>query len=342
MNLLASFARLIEQIYDGHIESFFYKSRRLRRLAPYGIPLHSAPPLATIDLAERLTCIDPLCDQLRLSYGGFYARLCTAATSHSALQSDHMLLTAIDLKKFADYPTYYKALRKRSGNFCRDALKAKRLGYRIAGFDRDNHATDIRNIHRSMKTRSFGLVLEAIFPFSRASSVNVRNSDPANIPACAMHWDVTFGVFIDSSADGQTASAAQSTLVGYACLQRIGNVVAYADLIGHGEHLHNGIMMLLHTEILAWLLNPENLHATGVDYLTNGTLERGNEGMFFWKKKALFAPCLVQLIEQPLPEDFDASEYLRLNPDVAMAREDAASHYKKHGRKEQRRYRATL
>ena len=39
-----------------------------------------------------------------------------------------------------------------------------------------------------------------------------------------------------------------------------------------------------------------------------------------------------------LPRDFDAQAYYRLNPDVAAAGEDAASHYLKHGRGEGRRY----
>lgn len=39
-----------------------------------------------------------------------------------------------------------------------------------------------------------------------------------------------------------------------------------------------------------------------------------------------------------LPEDFDADTYYRLNPDVALARLDAAGHYLTHGKAEGRRY----
>jgi hypothetical protein len=42
-----------------------------------------------------------------------------------------------------------------------------------------------------------------------------------------------------------------------------------------------------------------------------------------------------------LPDDFDAETYYRLNPDVAVARFDAASHYLSHGKTEGRRYRYT-
>lgn len=44
--------------------------------------------------------------------------------------------------------------------------------------------------------------------------------------------------------------------------------------------------------------------------------------------------------QESLPEDFDPEAYLRLNPDVATAGEDAGSHYLKHGRDEGRSYRS--
>lgn len=43
--------------------------------------------------------------------------------------------------------------------------------------------------------------------------------------------------------------------------------------------------------------------------------------------------------QSPLPPDFDATTYYRLNPDVAAAGVDAATHYRKHGRAEGRFYR---
>jgi len=40
-----------------------------------------------------------------------------------------------------------------------------------------------------------------------------------------------------------------------------------------------------------------------------------------------------------LPQDFDRDAYYRLNPDVAIAKLDAAVHYLSHGKAEGRRYR---
>jgi phytanoyl-CoA dioxygenase PhyH len=43
-----------------------------------------------------------------------------------------------------------------------------------------------------------------------------------------------------------------------------------------------------------------------------------------------------------LPDDFDSDVYCRLNPDVAAAKLDAATHYLKHGKAEGRRYRLRM
>jgi hypothetical protein len=43
-----------------------------------------------------------------------------------------------------------------------------------------------------------------------------------------------------------------------------------------------------------------------------------------------------------LPFDFNADDYLELNPDVKAAGEDPASHYINHGRAEKRSYRKGL
>jgi hypothetical protein len=50
--------------------------------------------------------------------------------------------------------------------------------------------------------------------------------------------------------------------------------------------------------------------------------------------------AVTQKTDQPgLPADFDAEQYYRWNPDVALSGSDAATHYLQHGKAEGRRYR---
>lgn len=66
--------------------------------------------------------------------------------------------------------------------------------------------------------------------------------------------------------------------------------------------------------------------------VVGGTESAANPSLMKRMKKRLSARAA-------LPDDFDAEAYYRLNPDVASAKIDAASHYLRHGRAEGRRYR---
>ena len=60
-------------------------------------------------------------------------------------------------------------------------------------------------------------------------------------------------------------------------------------------------------------------------------------------RKSFMGRAAAVIVAQPdsamLPADFDAEQYYRWNPDVALAGNDAANHYLQHGRAEGRRYR---
>lgn len=338
MQILIFIADFIGRRYVRHIEPLFYRARRKRRLAQLELTDGDSPVVAELDLGDTCACCGAECDRFRLSYGGFYSRLKQARDALEGAHPEPMMLTAIDLRQYPDYPAYWKALRRHSGNFCRDALKAGRLGYHVAPIERVDHPDEIRAIHRSLKVRSFGLVLDALLPVWFSQFKPTPNRPSKADPQCERHWELAFGIFRPSTADREAASAL-GQLVGYAVIRRVGNVLIYADFIGHGDYLRDGIMMLLHTEVAQCLLDRNNRLCRGLEFLANGTLERGSDGMFFWKKKALFRPCLVDQVEEPLPADFDPSEYLRLNPDVARSGVEAVNHYRKHGRKERRLYR---
>ena len=44
----------------------------------------------------------------------------------------------------------------------------------------------------------------------------------------------------------------------------------------------------------------------------------------------------------PLPKDFEAQTYLRLNPDLNLSETEALQHYRQHGARENRAYRLVL
>jgi len=91
--------------------------------------------------------------------------------------------------------------------------------------------------------------------------------------ACPFHYDVLFGCF---SGD---------KVVGYIRLRRMGNFVQYAQLLGHGDYLKDGIMYLLHFHVMKWIF--EN---TDAKYLWYSWWNRGKGGVIMWKRKVGFEP----------------------------------------------------
>jgi hypothetical protein len=81
-------------------------------------------------------------------------------------------------------------------------------------------------------------------------------------------------------------------LVGYIYLFRCGNLARYSRILGHGAHLSQGIMSLLHFHLVQHLL--EN-RPPGLRYLQyTGIFSRGEEsGLHVWKRHHLFEPKYI-------------------------------------------------
>jgi hypothetical protein len=106
-----------------------------------------------------------------------------------------------------------------------------------------------------------------------------------------------------------------------------------------GGHAGLKYAALLHLEIMRYFLeSPTALADQGIEYVTYNNVERGADGLFFWKRKALFRPHQIEFLEYPLPADFDPKQYLDLNPDIAIAKIDPAKHYRQIGHLECRLY----
>lgn len=84
-------------------------------------------------------------------------------------------------------------------------------------------------------------------------------------------------------------------LVAYTKLARSGELVHYPDLMGHRDHLADGIMLLMHVHIAQWLLHADTPPARGARAIWYGALEHGGEGLLTWERRAGFAPVRARL-----------------------------------------------
>ena len=324
----------LARYYRTRIDPLFYKGRLLRRLGSYDLDPQSDMMVSRLDGALGCSCSGAMCHHLFVTYGGYFEQYFYTTDQESPLYSK-LTLHAIDLLRYESFNDYRKDLGKRSSFFLRNAKQAGKLGYIVREFDARDYVKDIAQIASSMKVRSFGPMWTNWLNDDEDQSAFKKL--PQNEKHCPVHWDRFVGVFAHS-LNALQGDLKDARLVGYARLQRVGNCVAYEDLIGHRDFIRDGIMKLLHCHIVHWLLDSGDLDVQCLEYVVHGSIERGNDGIFFWKKKALFMPYLIELIATELPEDFNEAEYLRLNPDVASSGLSAASHFRIHGKIEQRAY----
>lgn len=235
-----------------------------------------------------------MCQRLIRLYHRYFNRY-TGPISNKTLHTPKGIATVFFLEEFSDFSQYQTELKKRSSYFERRARKAEKLGYYVDTFNRANQAPDILDIRKSMKFRSFGPVLDAFFLTLKAVGGAPTAERTTREPECTKHWEICLGVFTDKPGYRQGALTMNRQLVAYARLHRSGNVVRYADFIGHGNHLKHGVMMLLQRETMRWILQKNEPTVSGIQYITYGGIEQGSEGLLFWKRKALFQPGLIEI-----------------------------------------------
>lgn len=321
--------------YKKYIEVFFLPIRLRKRLGEQSHIPQKRFLLAKIHCHQGEDCKNEQCKRLIVSYAGFYEQYCRSSLDDSKSTQHKLTLHAIALGDYSTASSYLKKISMRSSFFSRDIKKAQKSGFWVAPFIHSQKAHQMDEIRGSILIRSFGLVLN--WPlFKKYSNKNTSQSYVVNAldgNTCLLHWELLIGVF-----EGPVSNTEHSRLVGFARLHRIGNIASYDELIGHGKFLHSGVMKLLHAHIVQCLIDSTELSMQGIEYLAHGSVERGNEGFFFWKKKALFMPHLVKLADFQLPADFDEEQYLALNPDVKKSHIPPKTHYKIHGKLEGRAY----
>jgi hypothetical protein len=279
----------IANLWVERIEPLVYAFRRKRRLRMFGLEDASGLTAVLLDFAEPCTA-GRLCTRLVRLYRRYYGRYARKAADRRG-----GVAAVLPLADFASYAAYQAELRKRSGYFARRARKAADAGYTVDVFHRTNLAPDILAIRKSMKFRAFGPVLDAFFLTLKRLGGAPARWRPLKPVDCAAHWEVCLGVFIHRPGHTQGEFVIDRQMVAYARLHRVGNVVRYADFMGHADHLANGVMHLLQMETVRWLMRAGDPAVAGIRYLTYGAIEQGSEGLLFWKRKALFRPMLLEM-----------------------------------------------
>lgn len=202
------------------------------------------------------------------------------------------------------YEGFLRDCRKVSkGGIHADAKKADREGYVIDTYPLRLHIPDVYGddgIHRSKATRTGGKPMKPHYLKTIPEAGGAPTGPILDAPAaCSWHWRQQVGIFKPEAGHMQGSQKVDRRLVGYIGLLRMGNIALYSMIIGHGDHLANGIMGAMHAwivdRILAHKPFPGGRSVEGLDGLIyagmfQGGYHQGRTGLYHWKRKALFQP----------------------------------------------------
>ena len=141
--------------------------------------------------------------------------------------------------------------------------KAARAGYSVRRFDPNGYIDPIYAINTSKPMRQGQLMTEGYT--ARADHFTIDDAHP---------W---FGVF-----------SREDKLCGYVCVSRLDEVVLVNRILGHGDHLANGVMYLLGTTLVQTVIS-ERLGR----YLMYDMYFGAKEGLRLYKGRLGFRPYWV-------------------------------------------------
>ncbi len=197
---------------------------------------------------------------------------------------DQIVAAWIDLRRltFEDY-IRERCLGNRAA-ILREVRRAVQRGYDCRQLNPRELIDEIVVINHS-KARRCGRAMTAPYCRSAAQLHSDAHHDVEfQHPVCPCHYDRWWGVF-----------QPHGVLVGYIRVRRNGNYALIAQLLGHGEHLSNGVMYLLHHEVMRWLCDSGDRATGAIDHLIYGGMDQGGDGLQRWKHRmgyrAAFARC---------------------------------------------------
>ena len=215
----------------------------------------------------------------------------------SSRVGDRTRLTPMMIPIFAlgDMAAFDALLKRRSSRTLSKVRKAERLGYRVRQFMLASHVADMHAIRTSMPFRAAGPVFDCWFLKPEHIAKPAVEKLPVAAPCCPVHWTIWWGVFAPEPGHCQNGVQVDERLVAYVKVMRIGDVVHYTEIMGHRDRLADGVMLLLHREIVRWLIEAREPAAKGASVLLYGAAEHGGAGLLTWKKRAGFVPGLLRL-----------------------------------------------
>lgn len=148
--------------------------------------------------------------------------------------------------------------------------RAARLGYSCQKIDPNDYLNDIYEINTSKDLRQGRPMKEQYLKRPTPSS-------PLPDYPCPKHRLVRYGVLFEEQ------------LVAYAWVYQVGEMCLFSTLLGHANHLDEGVMYYMIVEVLR-----DFIATSGTRYAMYNLHESGTPGLKYFKEKMGFRPFDVQ------------------------------------------------
>jgi len=203
--------------------------------------------------------------------------------------SGQIVAAVMELEKYRSSDVY----RYFHNNHRRNIDKAKKRNYYCKPFSYLQFVPDIYEVNTSKPERTgrpmspqYLRTIDEMGGAPYESMLTIK-------PDCPVHYDYWWGVFKEVSGRYQGSVQVNEQLLGYVKLRRHGDYAFYAQILGHGDYLKDGVMHLLHYELVTWALTSFDDEANGLTKLIYAGYNQGLEGLQRWKRRALFEPALL-------------------------------------------------
>jgi hypothetical protein len=219
---------------------------------------------------------------------------CKSYFSDTLYKASPDQLTAALLSTEGAFKSYMQSLRKiHKGNAVRDIAKAKRLGYFCAPFDYSTHIHDMAEINLSKEFRQNRRMSSS---YQRTSSEMGRCASRLYAEERAgADYKQAYGVFLYEKDYYQAELKTNQRLCGYINFHRLNELGIYSMFLGHGSHLNNGIMYLLHSYVARCIWKDVRYILYGAHW--GWPLPAGHQhaGMQMWKRRMRFEPSMLHV-----------------------------------------------
>lgn len=220
-----------------------------------------------------------------------------------------------DFDTFSDYFTSVKKIARKSAIY--PARLAGRKGYFTSPFFQSCYIDDYLDINES-STKRQGKEMDRSYlrsdskwesmEIEKTSEVIELNKEryPENAELFdnfkgPRDWGLHFGSFFPEEGHKQGDFQTDQRLVGYLYVRRFGEIASYSYIIGHANHLRNGIMYQMHFDLIELLFSTDNEFFNGIKYIFYSGHYQGESrggiktwGLRRWKEKLLFRPINLQ------------------------------------------------